>query len=363
MAEKLTDAFGVQAAPAHPKAQGIWKLIENKKWEELAEAVAANPALLSETTQVAVSKDTVTMTPVMYAAHMGRKAGLAALYNAGADLVAAGDKGFTPLHLAARARRGSGAVEFILSKSTDSLDARTDTGVTPLIEAARQGNRDSLQSLLAYGAKIDAPGARAMPAIVAAAAAGNADIVIQLAKAGASIHAANGAGRTALWYAVYCRKDNLAEELIGRGADIRVTDAQGTNLLMGAARTGNSALAKQLIEAGIDINQRDRNGCTALHYSCFADGGLRVKETVELLLAHGAYIDAKDNHGELPLDRARRLKSTWQEPMTELFQSKMDDPASARDPRYLAVFTEGTDHRVKAMKTLQIRPAANQAKY
>lgn len=370
MLEVLKKTFGLNAAPLPaptpvppPKPKTIWQLIDENNHERLAATIAADPSLLADTIQCTIGKEDIRVTPALYAAHKGRKVLLALLHKAGADIDAAGGKGYTPLHLAARSRNGEKALEYILSQSTANIEAKTAAGGTPLVEAARQGRLGSVQALLARGAKADAAAEQAMPAIVAAAAAGQQDVVRELLKAGASIDAKNGAGRTALWYAVYGRQETLAQELIARRADIGIADAHGTTLLMGAARIGNAALASQLLEAGLDINARDKNGCTALHYTCFADAGLRVRETAEFLIAHGAYIDTVDKQGEMPIDRARRLKSTWQAAMTELFQSKMDDPASARDPAYLAPFTEGAAEKVIAMKALKLRPAVNQPKY
>lgn len=337
--------------------------MEDKKVEPVAEMIAANPALLSETKQFKIGKEEVALTPVLYAAHTGRRLILVKLHEAGADIDRAGDKGLTPLHMAARCRNGTATLNYILSLSAANLNATTHAGVTPLIEAARQGSRDSVTALLSRGANMEISGKFAMPAIVAAAAAGHGDIVEQLAKAGASVDAPNNGGRTALWYAAYANQPRLADALIARGANIRTADAHGVTLLMGAARVGNLALVTQLIEAGLDINQRDSNGCTALHYTCLADAGPRVQEVAKFLVASGAYVDAVDKQGEMPIDRARRLKSTWQQPMTDFFQSKMQDPASARDPAYLAPFTEGSEQKVTTMKALKFRPAANHPKY
>ncbi|MEZ0259540.1 MAG: ankyrin repeat domain-containing protein [Alphaproteobacteria bacterium] len=378
MLERLKKIFGLEAAPppqppapvsapvpvkpppSPPQPKTIWRLIDDNKPERVAEAIAANPALLNETKKFTISKDDLTLTPVQYAAHMGRKKVIAVLHKAGADIDSAGDKGFTPLHLAARFRNGADALEYLLAESKTSVDARTDAGVTPLIEAARQGNRSSVRALLARNANMEITAPHAMPAIVAAAAAGHTDLVEELLKAGAAIDAKNNAGRTALWYAAYNNQPRLATSLLAQGADTGIADAHGTTLLMGAARNGNIDLAKDLLEAGQDINRRDGNGCTALHYTCFAEAGLRVKQVAEFLISKGAYIDTVDKQGDTPLDRAQRIKSVWQAAMTDLFQTKMADPASARDPSYLAPFTEGSEQRVTTMKALKFRPPANE---
>jgi ankyrin repeat protein len=363
--------FGQQAAsqpvPAAPPAKpatkppqkkGIWRLIEDNNAVTLGEAIAENPALLQQTKTISYGKaGSITVTPLMYAAYTGKHISLAALHKAGGDIDRKGDQGLTPLHLAARCKYGEKAVEYILSHSTLHIDTQAQSGATPLIEAARQGGSNgNIKALLRHGAKPDGGGGEnVMPAIVAAAAAGNAGGVEALLDGGAYIDAKNKVGRTALWYAAFNYQVQLADMLVSRGASLHIADEHGVTPLMGAARLGNPALVKLLIESGLDVNQTDTNGCSALHYTCLAEGGPRCKEVAELLVAAGAYIDMTDRQGEQPIDRARRLKSTWQQPMTDFFQQKLDDPSSPRDPTYLAVFSEGTEQRVTTMKALKFK--------
>jgi len=55
-----------------------------------------------------------------------------------------------------------------------------------------------------------------------------------------------------------------------------------------------------LIAKGADISAKNKNGCTPLHAAALGD----QKEVVELLIAKGANINAKDNDGHTPLHTA-----------------------------------------------------------
>lgn len=66
---------------------------------------------------------------------------------------------------------------------------------------------------------------------------------------------------------------------------------------------GQYAEAELLLAHGADANTRDENGETYLHHAASKAG---VGKEVELLLAHGANVNAKDNHGDTPLHEAAR---------------------------------------------------------
>ena len=71
-----------------------------------------------------------------------------------------------------------------------------------------------------------------------------------------------------------------------------------------AALEGNIEAVKQHLAAGTDVNAKkedhDGRGGTPLHWAA----GEGHKEIAELLIAKGAYVNAKDKSGYTPLDRA-----------------------------------------------------------
>ena len=105
----------------------------------------------------------------------------------------------------------------------------------------------------------------------------------------------------------------LMRLLLAHGADTSVTTASGSTALMAAAGAatyagqgaGSEADAREavalLLDAGVDVHAADEAGNTALHGA--ANRG--ANSVVELLLTHGARLDAANGRGWLPVTIAQ----------------------------------------------------------
>ena len=71
-----------------------------------------------------------------------------------------------------------------------------------------------------------------------------------------------------------------------------------------AAALGNLEAVKQHIDAGTDVNAKGVVG-SPLHYAAI-EGREGCEEIVELLIANGADVNAKDVYDKTPLDLAKR---------------------------------------------------------
>jgi ankyrin repeat protein len=187
-----------------------------------------------------------------------------ALLDAGAWHSPLNVDGKTPLHLAAMRSgcAGAGCVRLLLEAGADPA-ARDVVGRTPLHLAAPQ-RRDAC-------------------------------CVRALLEAGADPTLRDTYGHTPLHFA---HSADAARRLIAAGADPNNDIEQcDDGPLHCAAHLRRPDVARALLAAGADPNLRNVHGRTALHCA-------RDKEVVDLLVEAGARLDARDNTGQTPLERA-----------------------------------------------------------
>ncbi|MFN3649442.1 MAG: ankyrin repeat domain-containing protein [Armatimonadota bacterium] len=148
-------------------------------------------------------------------------------------------------------------------------------------------------------------------------------LVSSLVEMGAPADARTSTGWTALTAAVAAGEARLCGELLKRGADPNVRDERGWTALTLAMLGSNPGLVRQLLEHRADPNLADGQGKTPLMTAVSAsdpnDPRVRMSDEmrqhleresrsaaliVELLLAHGAEVDAKDPAGDTALKYA-----------------------------------------------------------
>src|SRR5713101_1321137 len=107
--------------------------------------------------------------------------------------------------------------------------------------------------------------APAATAVVEAAMNGNRDAVRSLLKDGADVNTAQADGMTALHWAAQKGDVELAKILLYASANVRATTRIGgyTPLLI-ASRNGDVTMIRTLGESGADANNATANGTTAL---------------------------------------------------------------------------------------------------
>ena len=133
--------------------------------------------------------------------------------------------------------------------------------------------------------------AAAPSSVVEAAMQGNKDAVRTLLKQGADVNTAQGDGMTALHWAAQKGDLELAQTLLYAGANVRATTRVGgyTPLLI-ASRNGHATLVDALLAGGADPNLATSNGATPLMMA--AQGG--NADVVKALIARGADVNAKE---------------------------------------------------------------------
>jgi uncharacterized protein len=89
-----------------------------------------------------------------------------------------------------------------------------------------------------------------------------------------------------------------------------VRDTTGKTAMVYAAARGFDVIVRRLLDAGVDVNKRAGNDLTALMWAAGHDDGVgpaAVERVIDLLLAHGAELDAADNRGRTALMIASAL--------------------------------------------------------
>ena len=297
----------------------VAKMLERGADARLAEHEAAQTALmwaaagghadvarlLVETGVEVHARTTGRFTALMFAARAGDVETVRLLLDAGADLEARAIDGSTPLLVASRSVDALATIDwqvipspsghedtavFLLERGADVT--RTDRIGRTALHAAVETNRvDLVTVLLAAGADVDAQFTDAPPPL-------RGDYVSRAAFKGA----------TPFWMAARVSNLEMMRTLVAAGADPHIPNASGTTPLMVAAGVGESDARRpperrvveavtMTLELGAEVMAVNRSEQTALH------GAAAMAEDllVQLLVDHGAEVNAEDRRGRTPL--------------------------------------------------------------
>ncbi|MFC1792774.1 ankyrin repeat domain-containing protein, partial [Planctomycetota bacterium] len=174
----------------------------------------------------------------------------------------------------------------------------------PIHLAAFFGDLQELKNCLNEETNVDEQDAAGYTPLHCAVCGDHMDVVKFLLSNGANVNAKTTNGWTPLRFIWTV---DMSAFLIAKGADVRIADERGTTVLHGAVNRdnhrGDKALIELLLKHGADINARAAStslgwaGWTPLHVAC-RNG---ARDIVELLLVHGADINAKTDKGETPI--------------------------------------------------------------
>lgn len=173
-------------------------------------------------------------------------------------------------------------LQLLLDKGAE-LEAKTDFGETPLLQAAGQGNFSAVQFLLEKGADVTKQDDTGRTSLMLAAEAEP----LQTATNQGSENSTEK--YTALHTQLQQQYQNIIQFLLRYRASINARDNQGFTALMWATLSGNTSLAEVLLQNKAEVNLKAKDGRTALSMAVEE----RHPETVQLLLAHGADVDIK----------------------------------------------------------------------
>jgi ankyrin repeat protein len=170
------------------------------------------------------------------------------------------------------------------------LTAGAALAQTPLLDAARAGDRDAALSSLGAARDIDAIDATGTTALMFAIHHGDRELVGTLLRKGARVDVRNEFGATPLSEAAVLGDVEILKLLLDAGADPDAANAHGQTPLMVIARTANVAAAKQLLKKGAAVDAREATrGQTALMWAAAQSQPAMVR----LLVREGADVGAQ----------------------------------------------------------------------
>jgi ankyrin repeat protein len=160
---------------------------------------------------------------------------------------------------------------------------------TRLADAARAGDREAVNTLIASGTAVDAPQPDGTTALHWAAYNDDLAMTGRLLEAGAHVNPVNRNGATPLALACTNRGAAVVDRLLKAGANPSLAP-DGAPPLLACARAGAVAAVQMLIARGADVNAKDSwRGQTALMWAASENHA----ELIKALLAGGAEVDAR----------------------------------------------------------------------
>jgi len=180
----------------------------------------------------------------------------------------------------------------------------------PLVEAAKNADKDALRALLQKKVDVNAAEADGSTALHWASYRDDLESADLLLRNSAKVNAANDLGATPLWAACQNGSATMVRRLLGAGANPNLALVAGETPLMVAARSGYVGIVEQLLAKDANVSARGARGQTALMWAV----AQKHPDVVKVLLAHGADVRARSDvwtevmavppHGYLDYNRA-----------------------------------------------------------
>jgi len=326
----LTLAALTQTAGAFANdARAFQKAITDGDVQAAGELLKSHPELVN-------SRGVLGATPLHSAVVTGEKEMVELLLDNKADVSLTDEAGNTPLHYAA-GMNNKPAMELLLARGA-RIDARTNLGRTPLHLAAEMdesgrltlysifhpakgsvpvmaaSDEEVMEWLVANGAAIDAKDNSGATPLHLASLYGLNNKVIFLLTHGADPNAGTAGNSRPLHYAVLQHRLEVMASLLANKADVNAGACESPQLTIGG-EPGRFGLTRYMFYM---TNAPSVCGRTPLHWALVVGSS----DTVEMLLSKGADVNAKDQqgHSALYLVDHSGLKSKVKNDLRELIR-------------------------------------------
>lgn len=164
-------------------------------------------------------------------------------------------------------------------------------GHPPLIDAARNADREALRALLQKKVDVNLAEGDGTTALHWASYRDDVESADLLIRAGANVNASNDLGATPLWLATQNGSVAMVRRLLQAGANPNLALLAGETPLMVASRTGSPDIVEQLLAKGARVDAVAKRGQTALMWAV----AQKHPDVVRVLLAHGADLHARSD--------------------------------------------------------------------
>jgi ankyrin repeat protein len=219
--------------------------------------------------------------PLLHAAYYGKAPVVKLLLDRGADFKQQDRYGRTVLHYPVRGGYED-VVEILLEKGMD-ITIEDGMGVSPL-RFAIEGGHAGIMGVFIASKVLDVGGDTGRTVLHMAAKQGQKDIVDLLIAKGASLSTKDDMSATLLHNAAIGGLVEFSRRLVTEGTSLDDLDARGRTPLHYAVKQGSLDIVEALVEKGADLNVKGKDERTALHIA--EDWG--YEEIIRLLEAKGA---------------------------------------------------------------------------
>ena len=193
--------------------------------------------------------------------------------------------------LADAAEQGNKALIRTLLDAGAEVNAAQDDGTTALHWAVYNDDADTARLLMKSGANVNAANRYGVPPLSLACTNGNATLVKLLLDSGADPNASLPGGETVLMTAARAGNVEAVKALLAHGANPNARERRDQTALMWAAAEGHTVVVRALIEGGADVHAKLKSGFTSLFFAvreghidatrALLEAGVNVNETLQ----------------------------------------------------------------------------------